>query len=80
MIKLNRQVEALEAVIEKIEAKQEELQDKIDAYIWRAIDADRELTEAEFKKMDQLQEQIEELEEEADIIQNALDYLRDYTD
>lgn len=80
MIKLNRQVENLEDIINRIEMKIEELEEKKQAIIDNACDHDRELTSAEEKRMDSLDEKIDELNEEADNIQNAIDYLRDYTD
>lgn len=80
MIKLNKQVEALEAIIEKIEAKIEELEEKKEAIMDNACEHDREMTNAEYKRIDSLDEKIEELEEEADNVQNAIDYLSDYTD
>ena len=80
MIKLNRQVESLEDIINKIEMKIEELEEKKQTIIDNACDHDRELTSAEEKRMDALDEKIDELNEEADNVQNAIDYLRDYTD
>lgn len=80
MIKLNKQVENLEDIINRIEMKIEELEEKKQAIIDNANEHDREITAAEEKRMDAIDEKIDELNEEADNIQNAIDYLRDYTD
>ena len=80
MIKLNKQVETLETIIEKIESKIEELEDKKQAIIDNACEHDRDITDAEYKRIDAIDEKIEELEEEQDCVQNAIDYLNDYID
>lgn len=80
MIKLNKQVEALERILEKIEDKQRELEEKIEAVQDAACDDDRDLTKAEENRILKLQEQIDELEDQADDVQNAIDYLSDYCD
>ena len=80
MIKLNKQVESLEDLIEKIGYKIDELEEKKQAIIDNACEHEREITSAEEKRIDAIDEKIEELEEEADAIQNAIDYLSDYTD
>ena len=80
MIKLNREVERLEDIIERIGIKIEELEDKKQAIIDNACDNDREITMAEERRMDAIDEKIDELNEEADDIQNAIDYLSNYTD
>ncbi len=80
MIKLNKQVEKLEDIIETIENAIGELEEKKQAIIDNACDHDRELTSAEERHLDKIDEKIDELNEEADSIQNAIDYLRDYTD
>ena len=80
MIKLNKQVANLEDIIGKIEIKIDELEDKKQAIIDNADDNERELTSAEEKRIDSIDEKIDELNEEADAVQNAIDYLRDYTD
>lgn len=80
MIKLNKQVENLEDIIETIENAIEELEEKKQTIIANACDHDRELTSAEERRIDKIDEKIDELNEEADNIQNAIDYLRDYTD
>lgn len=80
MIKLNKQVENLEDIIYKIETKIEELEEKKQAIIDNADEHDRELTSAEYRRMDSIDEKIDELNEEADNVQNAIDYLKDYTD
>ena len=80
MIKLNRPVDLLETILEKIEAKIEELTEKMDALEDHACDLDRDLTAAEQNRFDKYESQIEELQEEADEIENALDYLREYSD
>lgn len=80
MIKLNRHFDALESVIEKIEAKIEELEAKMEALEEAAADEDRDMTSREWERFFKYEEQIEELNGEIDDIQNALDYLRDYTE
>lgn len=80
MIKLNKEVEHLEDIINRIERKIEELEEKKQAIIDNADDHDREITTAEYRRMDAIDEKIDELNEEADNVQNAIDYLRDYTD
>ena len=78
MIKLNKQVESLETIIEKIENKIAELRKKKEAIEEKAGDEDRDFTTAEQNRFDKLEEQIEELQEEIDGIENALIYLREY--
>lgn len=46
----------------------------------KAGDEDREFTTSEENRYDKLREQIEELQEEIDEIENALVFLREYTD
>lgn len=78
MIKLNKQVESLEYIIEKIENKIAELGKKKEAIEEKAGNEDRDFTTAEQNRFDKLEEQIEELQEEIDGIENALIYLREY--
>ena len=80
MIKLNKPVEMLEAIMEKLEAKIDELKDKMDAIEENACDHDRDMTAAEQNRWYKTEEQIDELQSEYDEIENALDYLREYTD
>ena len=80
MIKLNKQVSALEEVLSRIEMKIEELEDKKQEIIECACNSDREMTSAEEKRIDKIDEKIDELSEEADAVQNAIDYLSDYAD
>lgn len=80
MIKLNRQVAALEDIILKLEHKIEDLEEKKQAVIDNACEHDRVLTAAEERRIDGLDEKIDELNAEADDVQNAIDYLREYTD
>lgn len=80
MVKLNKQVNSLENVIEKIERKIEELSDKMDAIQETACDEDRELTSREWDKIWKWEEEISELEDEVIEIENALNCLREYTD
>jgi phage shock protein A len=51
MIKLNKQVEALENIIKKLELKIEELEEKKQAIIDNADDHGREITDAEIDVM-----------------------------
>ena len=78
MIKLNRPVELLEDALEKIEIKIEELSTKRNAVEETAADNDRDLTQSEWNKIFKYDEQIEALQIEADDIENALDYIKDY--
>jgi prefoldin subunit 5 len=80
MIKLNKPVAMLENILKTIEANIEHLQDKMDALEENACDHDRDMTAREQNKWDKYEEQMEELQAEEDEINNALDYLRDYTD
>lgn len=78
MMKLNKQVEALEKMQDKIQEKIDQLQEKMDAIEDHAGDMDRDLTQSEQDRFDHYEEQIQELECESDDIQNAIDYLLDY--
>ena len=80
MVKLNKQVKALEKVIEKIEQKIEDLRDRFVGIEEKAWDECREMTEKERNKRYNLIEQIEELKNEINEIQYALDYLKGYTE
>lgn len=80
MVKLNKQVDSLENVIEKIERKIEELSDKMLILQDIAGEEDRELTSREWDKIWKWEEEISELEDEIIEIENALNYLREYTD
>lgn len=80
MIKLNRPVDMLESILEKIEEKIDELSTKRNEIEENACDEERDLTQREWNKIFKYDEQIEELQIEMDEIQNALDYLKDYTD
>ena len=78
MMKLNKQVDSLQAVIDKIQEKIDTLQEKMDALEEKAGDEDRDLTKAEQNRFDKWEEEISELEDEMDSVQNAIDYLMDY--
>lgn len=80
MVKLNRPVDMLDSILEKIYAKIEVLQDKKDTIYARSYDYERDLTEKEEARIEELDEQIDELQAEADEIENALDYLREYAE
>lgn len=80
MIKLNKHVTALENTQQKIEDKIESIREKIEAIEEKAFDENRFLTRAEENKILTYNDEIEELEEEYDEIQNAIDYLSDYCD
>lgn len=56
------------------------MEEKKQAILDNADEHDREPTDAENRRMDAIDEQIDELNEEADNVQNAIDYLSDYTD
>ena len=59
MIKLNKQVEALEKVLEKVQAKADELQEKMDAIEDHAAYYDRDLTDAEQNRFDKYEAETE---------------------
>ena len=80
MIKLTKQVNSLESILERLEIKIDELTEKQSEIEYNAMDHDRDMTEKECDRYDALQEKIEELEAERDDIENALDYLREYTE
>lgn len=80
MIKLNRPVEMLDDILEKIESKIEALQEKQQSIEDNAAEHDRDMTANELARYGVLEEQIEELQAEADEIGNALDYLRGYVE
>lgn len=80
MVKLNKPVAMLEDILERIEARIDDLQEKQDALEDHACDLDRDLTEAEQNRWDKYEADIDALREEADEIENALDYLRDYVE
>lgn len=80
MIKLNKQVEMLERIQDKVQAKIDELQEKMDAIEEAAGDEDRDLTVAEQNRYDRYEAEIEELDDEYTDICNAIDYLREYCD
>jgi prefoldin subunit 5 len=80
MIKLNTQVKSLQAVLEKIERKIEELEETKYAIIEGAEDNGREPSKSECNKLDKLQEQIDQLQDEADEIESALDHLKYFAD
>ena len=80
MIKMNKPVEALENILERIDAKIDDLQDKISQIELDVWEEDRVLTKAEQKRIDRLNEQIEELEGQQSDIECALDYLREYAE
>ena len=80
MIKLNKPVAMLENVLQTLEARIDLLQSKMDTLEETAFERDREMTAREWALWNKYEDQMEELQSEADEINNALDYLRDYTD
>ena len=80
MVKLNKHVENLEETIVKIENKVEALRDKYIGIEEKAWHEGREMTWREHEKRSKIEEQIEELEEEASQIEFALDFLRGYVE
>lgn len=78
MVKLNKQYEMLEATLDKIYDKITELEEKKAVIEDLAADEDRDYTKAEERKLDKLDEQIEELEQELDDVRCAMDYLKEY--
>lgn len=80
MVKLNKYINSLERVIEKIEYRIEELEEKKTILEDRAGESDREMTNRELYLYDKYDKEIEELEAEKDDIENALDCIREYAD
>lgn len=80
MIKLNKHVENLEETVAKIENRIETLKDKYIGIEEKAWHEGREMTWREHEKRNKIEEQIEELEEEASQIEFALDFLRGYVE
>lgn len=80
MIKLNKQVANLEDIVCKLQRKIDELEDKKQGIIDNATDNGYAFTSAVEKRLAAIDEKIDELNEEADMIQNAIDYLSNYTD
>lgn len=61
----------LDSICDKLESIKERLEEKINSIEGNAFERDRDLTDKE-------EERIEEMNGEIDAIENALDYLRDY--
>lgn len=80
MFNLNKQVDSLENIIEKIERKIEMLETKQTCIEEYACDEDRELTKREWDTIYKIMDDLDELRGERDAIYDALDYLRDYTE
>lgn len=80
MVKLNKPVEMLEVIREKIEAKIAQLEERKEAIEGNAWDKGRDMTEREREKVWAIEAQIEKLQAEAVDIGNALSYLRGYTE
>ena len=80
MIKLNKQVNALESILDRLDEKIEELMKKQSDIEENAEYHNREITQREQDRYDKLQEKIDNLYDEKDAIDCALDYLRDYVD
>ena len=80
IIKLNSICDRLDAIAEQIETKCDQLDDKMQAIQDKADEHDRDLTETEQKRFDDIEGDIMELKEELDAINDALDYLRDFTE
>jgi prefoldin subunit 5 len=81
MIKLNRPVEMLEDIQMKIEDKIELLEERKQAIEDKAYERESgELTDREQERIDNIDEEIETLRSEYDEIENALQYIREYTE
>lgn len=80
IVRLNSIVNRLEDIRENIESKIDDLREKQEAIEAWADEYDRDLTDVEQTRYDKIEDDISELEYEIDSIDNALDYLRDYTD
>lgn len=80
MIKLNKYIYSLKRVIEKIEYRIEELEEKKTTLEDRAGESDREMTNREWNLYEKYDAEIENLEDEKTDIFNAIDYLEEYAD
>jgi len=80
MIALNKPVEMLESILEKIEGKIETLKDKDDIILAKAMERESgELTAKEETRHEELRDKWVALDFEAMVIMEALEALREYT-
>lgn len=80
MIKLNRQFESLENVVEKLKDKIEELEEKQEKIEEHADEQGRDMTPTEEARWDKYADMIYELETEIEDIENAINNIIEYTD
>ena len=80
MIKLNRQFESLENVVEKLKDKIEELEEKQEKIEEHADEQGRDMTPTEEARWDKYADEIYDLETQLEDVENAMNYLVDYTD
>lgn len=80
MIKLNKQVDSLYKVLEKIDTKLEILRAKQEAIEDKSTYFERDMTRCEQERYNALEDEIDNLLYEYHEIENALDFLKDFTD
>lgn len=80
MIKLNRQFESLENVVEKLKDKIEELEEKQEKIEEHADEQGRDMTPTEEARWDKYADMIYDLETQLEDVEKAMDCLIDYTD
>ena len=78
-VRTGKAIEMLEALQQKCIDKQAEISEKMEAIEEKACDADRDLTRAEQDRYDTYEGYLSDLDAECDEIQNAIDYLMDYS-
>ena len=77
-IKLNRIVDALATISERLNIKIDLLQEKIEQIEYDAEEADRELTAAEMNRIDKIEDKILAIETEISDVDEASSYLEKY--
>lgn len=80
MMKLNRQYESLEKVVEKLKDKIQEFEEKQERIEEHADKHGRDMTPAELERWDKYADEIYDLETQLEDVENAMNYLVDYTD
>lgn len=80
MIKLNRHYESLEKVVEKLKDKIKELEEKQEKIEENADEQGRDMTTSELERWDKYADEIYYLETQLEDVENAMNYLIEYTD
>lgn len=80
MKKLNKYNDKLVAIYEELDNLIGELEEKRDAIEERAIEKDRDMTDAEQGRYDEIDEQIDAVRECMDNIESAWDAIGDYVE